>query len=285
MFTLTTHQKLALASAAQRIVLQWRRANGNGKRAQVTRRGLLWDLDLAEGIDFAIWLLGAFEPDTIAAYQELTKPGAVVLDIGANIGAHTLHLAAAVGPYGRVIAFEPTDYAYRKLSRNLELNPALAIRVTALQLMLMDQTQATEPAPVYSSWPLTPEADAVHPLHGGRLERCSGARMTTLDQALAEQGVERVDLIKLDIDGYETAMLRGAAATLARFRPVIVMELAPYVLRERGSSLGDLLDLLKAADYQLFDVATRKQLPVTEDVLDRLIPKGGGRNIVARPPQ
>src|SRR5215469_4528356 len=108
---LTTRRKIALARTAQRAVMFGRRAFRKGPQTNVRRRGLAWDLDLREGIDFAIWLLGAFESTTIGAYTRLIRPGDVVFDVGANVGAHTLHLARAVGRTGRVHAFEPTEWA------------------------------------------------------------------------------------------------------------------------------------------------------------------------------
>ena len=90
-------------------------------QAEFKRGGLRWMLDLDEGIDFSIFLLGSFEPDAVRCFEKRIKPGDVVLDICANIGAHTLRLARLVGSSGRVLAFEPTIYAYAKLRSNLEL--------------------------------------------------------------------------------------------------------------------------------------------------------------------
>src|SRR5665647_3509078 len=126
---LTTKQKVAIASAAQAIVMAARSFTGSGAFAKVTRRGLRWNLDLREGIDFSIWLFGAFEVGTVRAYEKLIKPGNIVLDIGANIGAHVLHLARAVGPQGKLYAFEPTDYAFDKLNKNIAENPELKSRI------------------------------------------------------------------------------------------------------------------------------------------------------------
>ena len=103
-----------------------RRMVGRGPLVETTRGGVRWNLDLGEGIDFAIWLRGCFEPSTLHALQRLVRPGATVLDIGANVGAHTLHLAAAVGSTGRVLAFEPVAESFRKLRTNVAANPSLA---------------------------------------------------------------------------------------------------------------------------------------------------------------
>ncbi len=283
MITLTTRQKLFIARQLQSLTIAGFRLIGKGYDVEIMRRGVRWRLDLREGIDFSIWLLGAFEPRTLRQYERLIKPGDVALDVGANIGAHTLHLARAVGPSGRVIAFEPTDYAFGKLRVNLSLNPTLATRVDANQMMLMERSAPDEAPAVYSSWPLAPGAKAVHPLHGGALQACSGAKIVSLDDFVQRNRLERIDLLKLDIDGFECPMLRGAADTLARLRPVIVMEFAPYVLGERGGSVRELVEILGAAKYGLQDVDTGKSLPMDTAKLESLIPWGGGRNILARP--
>jgi tRNA G37 N-methylase Trm5 len=125
----TTH-KIAVARAIHHAIHAGRLLLGQSDRTVVARDGITYDLDLAQGIDFAIFLGNIYERQTKSALRKLVSPGSLVLDIGANIGAHTLHLAQLVGPGGRVMAFEPTDFAFRKLGRNLELNPSLAARVT-----------------------------------------------------------------------------------------------------------------------------------------------------------
>src|SRR6266850_1982257 len=121
---LSTKTKIRLATFLSRSVRAVRRmAGAKNDLVVVQRGGLRWQLDLNEGIDFSIYLLGAFERSAISTYRRLIPPAAVVLDIGANVGAHTLHLARAVGEDGRVYAFEPTVYAFDKLQRNLALNP------------------------------------------------------------------------------------------------------------------------------------------------------------------
>jgi tRNA G37 N-methylase Trm5 len=125
-----TAHKIAGARAVYRVVRAGRALFGQTDRDVVRRGGIFYDLDLSQGIDFAIYLGNIYERQTRSTLRKLVAPNSLVLDIGANIGAHTLNLARFVGPNGRVIAFEPTDYAFRKLSRNLELNPRLSHRVT-----------------------------------------------------------------------------------------------------------------------------------------------------------
>src|SRR5260370_23083912 len=122
---LTTKTKVSLAALAYKVVAMGRSAVGKDHRATVRRGGLRWSLDLNEGIDFSIYLLGAFERSTVSTLRKLVKPGDTVFDIGANIGAHTLGLARSVGARGHVLAFEPAAFAFPKLKRNLPLIPAL----------------------------------------------------------------------------------------------------------------------------------------------------------------
>ena len=133
-----TSRKIALARAIYHAVHAGRSLLGRTDRQVVVRDGITYDLDLSQGIDFAIYLANVYERGTRAALRRLVQPGSLVLDIGANIGAHTLTLAQLVGPSGRVFAFEPTDYAYGKLQRNLELNPELARRVSTHHCFLTD---------------------------------------------------------------------------------------------------------------------------------------------------
>ena len=114
-------------------------------------------------------------------YRKLIKAGDTVLDIGANIGAHTIPLARLVGDTGMVVAFEPTKYAFTKLLRNAALNPGLAARITACQMMLVAGDADTLPDAIYSSWPLESSSD-LHKAHHGRLMPTEGATVSTLDQ-------------------------------------------------------------------------------------------------------
>jgi FkbM family methyltransferase len=275
----TTH-KIAAARALYRIVNAGRTLIGRADREVVSRGGFAYDLDLSQGIDFAIYL-GIYERRTRAALRRLVKRDALVLDIGANIGAHTLTLAELVGPAGRVLAFEPTDYAFTKLSRNLALNPELARRVTAHHCFLAGTDADAVPSAIYSSWPLASE-DGLHAKHLGREMKTETARARSIDSVLAEVADRPVSLVKLDVDGFECDVLKGATKLLTETRPVFVMELAPYVLVERGASLSELLSFFVPRGYRFYDEHTGQALPSSATGLSSMIADGAGINVVAR---
>src|SRR5277367_6448201 len=183
---LTTKTKISLASLAYKFIAAGRAVAGKNNFATVQRRGLVWSLDLSEGIDFSIYLLGAFERSTVVTLEKLVKSGDVVMDIGANIGAHTLGLARSVGPSGRVFAFEPTDFAFDKLQRNLDLNPELQKRTVARQILLAATLAEEAPKEIFASWPLQ-KVDSVHPKHRGRSVTARNASVDTLDRIVARE--------------------------------------------------------------------------------------------------
>jgi FkbM family methyltransferase len=276
-----TTNKIAIARALHHFVRSGRGIAGRPDKGIFSRRGVVYELDLSQGIDFAIYLGGMFERSTAVALANLTEPSSLVLDIGANIGAHTLHLASLVGPKGRVMAFEPTDFAFRKLRRNLDLNPSLASRVEAFHCFLTASDGASVPNAIYSSWPLAVET-GLHAKHLGREMQTESAQARSLDSILNERADRKVKLVKLDVDGFECDVLRGATAMLRDTRPTFVMELAPYVLEERGASLDQLLSYFIPNGYVFYDERTQKRLPSGAKELHRLVADGESMNVIAR---
>lgn len=278
---LTTKTKVTLARVAYKVISGGRRVLGRNDSVIVDRHGIRYHLDLNEGLDFSIYLLGAFEPGTRKTLQKLVKPGDAVFDIGANIGAHTLTLAQCVGPSGRVYAFEPADFAFEKLRRNLALNPDLQARTLPAQLLLAATPTERPQQEIYASWPLE-RVDSVHPKLRGRLVSARLAAVNTLDAFVTRQAIRRLDLIKIDVDGHELPVLQGAVDTLRRFRPVLVMEMSPYIHAEFQHNFAEFVDLLKNVGYSLRNADNGETVPLDAAQLEHLIPDGASINVVAQ---
>ncbi len=276
-----TKHKIALAKLAYHVT---HAARTIAKRPDVDvfeRSGLNYELDLRQGIDFSIFLLRSFEPETKKALGRLVRPGDTVMDIGANIGAHTLTLAKLVGETGRVVACEPTDFAFRKLVRNIRLNPTLSNRIAAMQCFVSATHRVAVPQEIYSGWPLVGGED-LHPKHLGTRETSDEATCRSVDEIARTEKLDCISLIKMDVDGWECDVLAGATEVMARHRPTFVMEVAPYVLFERGASLQEFLSFFNRAGYRFYDERTSAAIPMGERELGALIRDGEGRNIVAR---
>ena len=245
------------------------------------RNNIYWCLDLTQGIDFAIYLQGGFEPSTILSYKKIVKKNDVVLDIGANIGAHTLPLAAMVGEKGRIIAFEPTDYAFKKLQTNLDLNKSLASRVTTVQALLVGNSKTEKPNSIPSSWSLEKKSeDSIHPVHRGTYQSLHDAFVVRLDEWVSANKLEKVDFIKIDVDGHEIDVIEGGYQVLERFSPIIIMEFSEYIFEERGRSFDELIEILKKLQYSCY-TTSGNHLKMDES-LKKHIPKRGSINVILK---
>lgn len=278
---LTTQTKIRIARMLSKSVLTLRGLCGADAKVSCQRKGLSWNLDLTEGIDLSIYLFGQFEPEVARACQYLIRPGAIVLDIGANIGAHALPMARLCGHAGAVHAFEPTEYAVQKLRDNLMLNPGLKDQLLIHHTLLNDGRSEARPSAIASSWQLSDQPDAEkHPLHGGSFKALGACGVTSLDRFVEEQALTRIDLIKLDVDGNEWSVLQGATQTLLRHRPPIVME---FALDYETSAFSNILELLNRSGYTATSLTQQKTLPLQLDSLRRLIPQNGSINVLLRP--
>ena len=170
-----------------------------------------------------------------------TPPGGVAIDGGAHIGYLTVQLARAVGDEGRVYAFEPEAGAREALAANLERN-GVAQRVTVLP-------QALGAGPGRASLHVGGggEASSVAPLEGERAT--AGVDVIALGDVLPPE--LEIAVVKLDLEGSETAALRGMRRSLERSeRPVLVVELNPGRLAALGSSQDELLALLRELRFE-----------------------------------
>jgi FkbM family methyltransferase len=241
-----------------------------GRRTRATIGGSTFDLDLGEMIDVALYL-EQYELDVTAALHRYARSGMVVFDIGANIGAHTLTLGRLTGPTGRVYAFEPTAFAFAKLTRNVSLNDAP--HVQPVQVALSDVNRPGQTIAYRSSWTTA----------GGRSDSENVVDFVRLDDWCRENGVDRVGLVKMDVDGNEYGALAGGAEILARCRPVIVME---AVWPHFADPARNPFTMLERLGYRFSDAKTDR--PYTVDEMSRLFPEGDrgmtiSINVIARP--
>ncbi len=281
---LPVRQKIFIARSLNYLLRIGRALVGRGMKAVCRRRGLVWELDLNEGIDLSIYLLGAYEPRPIKYYTPLIRPGDTVFDIGANIGAHTLHFARLVGASGRVVAFEPTEFGVAKLRRNLSLNPELAGRVTVEQRFVVADSGDPVPAVVPASWPVGEWNDDLHWGHLGKSKTLNEATAVTGDAYCAAAGITAIRFVKIDVDGHEFGVLKGLRKSLREFRPRILIEIAPFIYEGINvAEFDEFVRFLADLNYTFFDANTGWRISNDPTVLRRTITPGGGINALLCP--
>ena len=220
------------------------------KDQTIIRNKIKWSLNLNEGIDLSIYLFGTSEKK-IANLKKIFKNAdqpLTILDIGANIGSVSLVIANMFNN-SRIYAIEPTNYAFNKLLNNIKLNQQLANRVHPRQLFI---TNNKKPLSVWSSWNFD-KKDKKHNKHFGTLKEVKSNSYIKLDEFLENENLIKVDFIKLDVDGYEIDVLKSGEKFLKKYKPIIFIEIAPYLYPEFGYSCYNLISFLKEMNYNFFD--------------------------------
>jgi len=163
---------------------------------------------------------GRFEPEFQAVCARALGPGAVAVDVGANIGVTALIMGAYAGAGARVIAVEPGPQSFALLQKNLALNEAST--VSAVRCAVSDAPGQVTFCENSAYGHLAPGAEGLQ------------VEVRTLDQIVEDLGLTRLDLLKIDTEGFEPQVLEGAKATLERLRPVIYLELNSWALIAHG---------------------------------------------------
>ncbi len=180
-------------------------------------------------------LYGEFSEGEVDLFRQLLRPGIVVLDIGANIGAHTLYFAGAVGQHGRVIAYEPQRVIHQMLCANLALNSVT--NVQALHAGAGRERGMTG----------APILDYSKHNNFGRISLGTDGASERVDIIPVDAlGLERCHFMKIDVEGMEGEVVAGATSTIARLRPPL------YIENDRREKSAALIEQLLSLEYELF---------------------------------
>ena len=205
-------------------------------------QGFKWSL--ATGLSF---VRGTYEPRTAEALTTLTSPGAVVYDVGAHVGYFTAVAARAAGPEGRVVAFEPRPLNRTLLDLHLKWNGLERVQVVPSAVGAEAGPGRFRDDRGSGTGFLTAE------------DRGMEVEVVTLD-GMVDDGLPAPDVVKVDVEGGEAAVLQGASGILETRRPVLV--LATHGQGPHAASLRT----LDEKGYQWRELLTRSDLPGAEIV-------------------
>jgi FkbM family methyltransferase len=181
---------------------------------QVRRQGVQLELDLRDNLQAVLYYAGRYEPAVRRFLRSELRRGDVVLDVGANIGIHALAAAQRLKELGggRVIAFEPAADSVAKLEAGVARND---VRLEVVPMALGERRELAS----LKADSRYDEADAgVRSLYGDG-EVVQEVPVVRLDDWAREHALDRLDVVKLDIEGAEIAALTGATRTLKRLQP------------------------------------------------------------------
>lgn len=211
-------------------------ANSDTKTLQ-TRHGPMIALAGDRYITRSLEMYGEFSPGESSLFAQVVKPGMTVIEVGANIGAHSVALARNCFP-GPLFVFEPQQRVFQILCANLALNDvrnAIAYPEACSDVEDVVVVPALDYGAEFNFGGVAVQAAG---------ESVQGLR--TRAAPLDNLGLAACHLIKIDVEGYEAQVLRGAAATIARCRPIL------YVENDRAANQGEIIGLIEALGYSQY---------------------------------
>lgn len=187
--------------------------DGGLVRTRHTRHGVMTYLATDEHVGRSLDTYGEWAQAEVELLSLFLKPGDVVVDVGANVGTHTVALAKAVGASGAVLAFEPQRFVHQVLCANVALNALTWVRTYHAAL-------GRTPGGV-----VVPDIDYAAPGNFGGLALGDWREGETVPRLTLDGfGLARCALLKVDVEGMEADVLAGAAELLSRARPVVYFE-------------------------------------------------------------
>ena len=193
--------------------------------------------------------VNAFEPTTINWWRELSKRSTYIFDIGANTGIYSL-VAKALNFKAEIYAFEPLERIYKILDENIQLNQPSTIK--AHRIALSDYTGQGEmfDLPVEHMYTASLNRN-VHAERGQPIKSVQEAvAVMRLDDFMFQQNIQGLDLVKIDVESHEPAVLRGMNVSLRKFHPTLIIEIWN---NEVGVAVED---ALADCDYYYFALTT-----------------------------
>jgi FkbM family methyltransferase len=215
-------------------------------------------------IDEKIFDKGYFEEEMLDAFMEYITPGMTFVDVGANIGQHSLFVSRLVGPTGHVISFEPIKHLYEQMKKSKEANA-----MNNIDLINAGCGEKIETKELYLDAANIGASSVLAPIKGRKLETVTIHIMRAEDALLP---YTKIDLIKIDVEGYEYQALLGLERIIARDKPVLFIEYSPTFYKRSKQGDGDddgirLLTLLQKYDYKVKDLEGRFVYPSKDLVL------------------
>lgn len=220
----------------------------------INRNGINYKVDLYDYMGWWIYF-GLKDESRPKLYNLLTNKTNTIIDIGTNIGETIMNFAKLAHKNGNVHGFEPDALNYERCVENLKLNNFTNITLNKLglgaqagQFFIKVDTPSNRGGNKISSEYIGNNTQVVN--------------IITLDQYAAGKKLKNVDLIKIDVEGYELNVLKGSATLLKEFTPTLFIELDDNNLREQGDSAKALISYLSQFNYIITNAENNK--PVTE---------------------
>lgn len=220
---------------------------------------LFLNLYLGNDLSSQLFISGCYEPNELYFLSQILQPGMTLIDVGANDGLYALMAAKLVGTNGSVLAFEPSRREFHHLQSNISLNQLEYIQ--AFPIALADVNgQATLKLANYEHAGQNTLGEFIY--DGVASSEVETVELKRLDDFVETFNLQQIDVIKMDVEGAEFAVLQGAQHMLATYHPLLLLELSDSALQGQGSSADAVLEFLRSLGYEIFTFGQRTGLPI-----------------------
>lgn len=240
-------QRVPLRGPARLLYRSYAKAPGrpnDSARRLTTKFGDQFDVDLSSFLEWQLWAFGSYEEHLAEIFRYLIGPADRCIDVGANIGIHTVRLAKLVGASGTVIALEPDEELVRRNADNLRINRLINVALI--------QAAATEIGGA-GTLLYRPDTQDSNKGRASLLPHAylTGSAATVPTVRLDDVNDGPVALIKIDVEGHEAAVVSGGMRTIETYFPAIIFEYEPELLSDKSSSP---FGWLRGMGYELFRI-------------------------------
>ncbi len=205
--------------------------------------------DLSDAVQRLVYFLGYYERGVTNLITRVLNAGDTFIDIGANVGYFTLIASPLVGPTGKVHSFEPVPEVFASLRRNVALNGLSNVRMNRAAVFDEDRdleiflpVDGNSGTGTFFKRPNAPGDSVQCPAH-------------SLDDYVKREGIERIRLVKMDIEGAEPFALRGMRQVLSSLHPPdLICEAVPYLLEFSGHTQADIVQFMKPFGYRCQEI-------------------------------
>lgn len=224
------------------------------------RNGIKMQLNIRNLVDHDIYF--SFGHKAIDNFLSNLKTDDTVIDVGANIG-HTTLLFSKKCYNGKIISVEPSKKLFEIVKQHLDLNEIK--NVIPLNIGLGETSKSAQLFQVNDS-----NSGMNRVLTSGHVSHQSeGIIIKTLDSVVAELKIRSISAIKIDVEGYEYNILKGASETLKAFKPILLIEIDDYNLKEQNATPGHVFNLLTDIGYSIFNAETLQPVNIGLNYTDR----------------
>jgi FkbM family methyltransferase len=188
-----------------------------------------------------------YEKDNFDYLNAAVKQGDTVLDVGAHIGLFAVIASKLTGTNGKVIAFEPAPATFNLLQQTVKINK-VANTITTIQKAVGKEPGKTT---FFISDNVADNSNSLVSYLGDRPLNGIDIDVTSIDTIVAEQKLDKVNFMKIDVEGAEYDTLRGAVQTFKRFAPQAIIAIHPVPIVAKGDKLEDIYDFIAGLNYRI----------------------------------